>query len=281
MSWFYIGHPVVNMRQEPSPSAPVVSQAYFQEEVRLIEEKEGWSCIISSDGYGGWIPKEALLGRETPYLPNGYTYPLATPLYRVPTIEHGPLCLLPYCTPLHLLEAISPLWVRVALADNTFAFARAGVVRPGFPSLSLSSLPSFAKRFLEIPYLWGGRTSFGLDCSGFIQLLYRHAKIFLPRDAKDQIHAQELCPLPLEQMQGGDLLFFGSSEEKIGHVAMAIDDISFIHATSKEELPSVQYNSLEDPLWRETGAYPYRTVRRSKTGSLLGKSLPKRCPATE
>jgi Cell wall-associated hydrolases (invasion-associated proteins) len=68
-----------------------------------------------------------------------------------------------------------------------------------------------SKRFLELPYTWGGRSSFGYDCSGFVQMLYRQMGIFIPRDAIDQMHWEKFTPIPIEEAQLGDLYFLGPS----------------------------------------------------------------------
>ena len=84
--------------------------------------------------------------------------------------------------------------------------------------------------FLGTPYLWGGSTPFGLDCSGFTQLCYRLAGMTLRRDARLQRNDPRFVDAPFDSLEPGDLIFFGSGPEKITHVGVANGDGTFLHA---------------------------------------------------
>lgn len=105
-----------------------------------------------------------------------------------------------------------------------------------------------AHRFLGITYTWGGVSSFGFDCSGFTQMLERQRGIEMPRDADLQAAWSGVVPVNRADLQPGDLLFFGSSPEKITHTGMYIGDGKFIHDTTHDH-PGVQISTLDDQPW--------------------------------
>jgi cell wall-associated NlpC family hydrolase len=102
-------------------------------------------------------------------------------------------------------------------------------------SLDKDTLLNEAEKFLGAPYLWGGRSFFGIDCSGFVQTIVRRFGVELPRDTKDQIKCGE--EIKRDQIHLGDLLFFPR------HVALAISKMDFIHSSSSNG--GVAFNSLD------------------------------------
>ncbi|MCP5492677.1 MAG: C40 family peptidase [Chlamydiales bacterium] len=95
-------------------------------------------------------------------------------------------------------------------------------------------MPQFSQKFLGLLYIWGGRSSFGYDCSGFVQMLYSQIGIKLQRDAKQQILDSRLQSIKIDELKLGDLIFFGKSDQRIMHVGMYIGNEQFIHATARE-----------------------------------------------
>jgi cell wall-associated NlpC family hydrolase len=114
-------------------------------------------------------------------------------------------------------------------------------------------------QFIGLPYTWGGISSFGYDCSGFIQMLFRQMGIMLPRDASQQINFLQFESIIWENRQKGDVLFFGSSEASIKHVGLYLGEDCLIHASVKP-IPSLQISSIEEPSLKNR--FAYRTIRR-------------------
>jgi cell wall-associated NlpC family hydrolase len=115
-------------------------------------------------------------------------------------------------------------------------------------ALSIPESVELAKRFLGFPYLWGGSSSFGYDCSGFTQMLVRSRGIVMPRDADLQAAWNGVVPIDRKHLRARDLLFFGASTEKITHTGMYIGKGKFIHSTTHDH-PVVQISRLKDKPW--------------------------------
>jgi cell wall-associated NlpC family hydrolase len=140
----------------------------------------------------------------------------------------------------------------VQQGDVSLSSGEAAATRP---RASAEQVIATAKRFLGLPYLWGGTTPLGVDCSGFVQLVYRLNGVSLLRDADLQYTQPGLAPVSQEELQAGDLLFFGTSS--ITHVGMYIGGGEFINATTHGQ-PIVQISRLDEPHWTDL----YQGARR-------------------
>jgi cell wall-associated NlpC family hydrolase len=144
-------------------------------------------------------------------------------------------------------------WLPAVLADGRSGYVQGGDldltgrewVWEGLPQLR-GSLVQTARRFLGVPYLWGGTSAFGMDCSGFVQHVYGLHGLTLPRDADQQAACQGTVAVSRDEIVPGDLIFFG----KHTHVGMAISHFEFIHATVHLD-PVVQISRVDDPHWSE------------------------------
>jgi cell wall-associated NlpC family hydrolase len=265
---FYIKEPVVAMRKHPQKDAEVVSQAYFSEEVHLIEKKQEWANIKTLvDQYQGWVEISSLHPRESPF-PNSPTtvtiQRCAAHLYTKEDTIYGPLMTLPFESRLEvpsLPQDPTSRWISVNLVDGRSGYVQRGDISFQETKKTKFDLLEFSKRFLDLPYTWGGRSSFGYDCSGFVQMLYRQMGIFIPRDAIDQMHWEKFSPVPIADMQIGDLIFWGRHEKAITHVGMYLEKDEFIHATPAENTPYIRISSLSSSYWNENGKFSYRSAR--------------------
>ncbi len=249
--------PFVEMRERPSQQSKVVSQALFGEEVHVSNRLDGWVNIMTPDGYSGWVPADSFVTSENPYSKDLEVTRLRAHIYGAMDTEFGPILSVPHGSKLHLLDSSDPRWLKILLPDGRQAFIQKGDVEP-----EPFELVSFAKKFLGLPYTWGGRSSFGYDCSGFVQMLYGKLGKNLPRDARQQILQGK--PLPLNQLTLGDLIFWGKSEREIMHVGVYLSEGEFIHTSSRENKPYLRISKLTDFEWSGDGkaCYPYRCGRK-------------------
>ena len=246
--------PVANMYSAPGENADVVSQAIQGSNVEVLEQRSGWLRVRTADQYTGWIASASLRSMR-PYATSGRVAgveSLFANLYREPDVtRHEPLMTAPFEVRLEVVsepEADNRRWIEVRLPDGRPAWIQRGDVSLDRAPLDIPAAIALARRFLGMPYLWGGTSSFGYDCSGFTQMLMRSRGITTPRDAGPQMRWEGFVPVERGALQPGDLLFFGASAEKIAHTGMYIGGGEFINATTWMR-PVVQISRLDDPHW--------------------------------
>jgi cell wall-associated NlpC family hydrolase len=206
------------VRNGPSHGATMVTEALMGERVTVYEtDEDGWAWgQLAGDGYVGWLPAAALLapGPTTTHK----VAALRTLVFPGPSIKLPPV------------EAL-PLGARIAVAHEHQGFAvmsTGGHVPPRHLVPLPATEPDFvtvAERFVGAPYLWGGKTSLGLDCSGLVQVALTACGVACPRDS-DMQEAALGQPAALSGLRRGDLLFWK------GHVAIARDGSTLIHANA-------------------------------------------------
>jgi cell wall-associated NlpC family hydrolase len=245
--------PALPLRREPRFDAMLDSEALFGETVTLFDESEGWAWVqIARDGYVGYMPSEGLNAAVT--TPTHRVAALRTYVYASPDIKTPPLGLLS-------LNAL----LQVAGNDGRFLALKSG----GFVIAEHArKLDEPARDFVDValafrgtPYLWGGRTSLGVDCSGLVQLAGEAAGLPCPRDADMQ--ANEVGH-PLDWRSGalldrGDLVFWD------GHVGIMTGPQDLVHASA------YQMMVVEEPL-----AEARARIAASKGDEIIGVRRPAR-----
>jgi len=256
--------PVANMYSAATEDTDVVSQAIYGTNVGWLEEKDGFVKVRTPDDYTGWMPA-AWLRRGRAYATEGRVAQvdsLLANLYREADVtKHQPLLVVPFETKLEVVAepADNQRWLQVRLVDDRLAWVQRGDVIFDSAPLSIEATLELSKRFLGLPYLWGGTSSFGYDCSGFVQMLCRRRGVIIPRDAKPQAHWEGMMPVERADLKPGDLLYFGRSLERITHTGMYLGDGLFINATTYQR-PLVRIDNLNEEHWTQL----YVTARRLK-----------------
>lgn len=250
--------PVLNLHSKPSVDTDVVSQAIYGASVAIVEEQTGWVKIKTpGDDYVGWV-ESAWLRK----LQDGETYAasgkvamiesLAAHLYREPSVtKHQPLLTLPFETRLEVLEEKpeeNGRWLAVRLPDDRKGWVQRGDLVFNPIVREVPELVELSRRFLGLPYTWGGTSSFGYDCSGFTQMLVRRGGVLMPRDAQPQADWGALEKVNASALRAGDLLYFGASPKKITHTGFYMGNGEFIHATTSDK-PVLQISKLAEAKW--------------------------------
>ena len=262
-----------NMYSGASPDKDVVSQALLGQIVSVLETRDGFARIETPDRYAGWVPASAIFEYPDPKAPRyaargtlAEVTSLMANVYRDPDVTKArPKALAPLGARLEVVrpaEDPQKRWVTVRLPSGEAAYVQSGDVRivdAGAPRTrgSEADLVATARRFSGVPYLWGGMSVHGLDCSGLTSRVYAVNGIDLPRDADMQFDDPRARAVERADLRPGDLVFFG--QKKITHVGMYVGDGRFINATTHTR-PDVHEESLDDPYW----AALYRGARRPR-----------------
>jgi cell wall-associated NlpC family hydrolase len=220
---------IIPLRAEASERSEMVSQILFGETYAIAEWQEKWVKVITAyDTYEGWISRVQvnLLNYED-YL----------------TLNESPALL-----------TTQTVTIANKLSDNTLLYLAAGSSLPFYENGSSwinnevygindsgereANLIDTAKTYLNTPYLWGGRTHFGIDCSGFSQTVFKQHGIQIKRDASQQAEQGQVVDF-LPGAQAGDLAFFDNEEGRIVHVGIMLDSEHIIHAAGRVKIDRI------------------------------------------
>jgi SH3-like domain-containing protein len=251
-----VARPVVNMYRNATDASDVVSQALYGTGVQAIENSPGWIHIHTADGYTGWVEAADLKTLNgSAYAPKGDAVrvtAISANVYREPDVTaHAPVLQLPWESRLEPAPAPAKnteRWLEVRLVDGQMGWVQRGDISADFTAVSMDDMLKLAQRFIGTTYTWGGVSSFGFDCSGFTQMLERQRGIEMPRDADIQASWSGVIAVERKDIQPGDLLYFGSSPNKITHTGMYLGNGEFIHDTTHDH-PGVQISRLDDMPW--------------------------------
>jgi gamma-D-glutamyl-L-lysine dipeptidyl-peptidase len=255
-SEFIVKVPVADMYSSPSEDSDVVSQAILSSDVVVLEVNGDWAKVRTNDQYTGWMPLKDMVPKAgaTAYSGSGAMAQVTSVfahIYRETDVtKHQPLLTAPFESRLVVIDEMKDdaRWLKVQLPDGAIGYVQRGDVTLSPKTLTIAESIDLAKRFLGLPYTWGGRSSYGYDCSGFTQMLVRSRGIIMPRDADLQAAWSGVASIKRDELKPGDLLFFGSGPDHITHTGMFIGNGEFIHATTHDH-PVVQISRLDDQPW--------------------------------
>jgi len=216
-----VGSGLADLRRNPSNDAPLDAQLWYGEPVTVFERKHGWAWVQARrDGYVGYTPLSGLAA-SSPATATHMVCALMTFRFPEPSVKAPPLDRLPLGA---ILRAETHNDRFLALDDGGYVYTR----HTCRPTQRAEDWPATALRFLGVPYLWGGRSSLGIDCSGLVQLALLLAGHAVPRDSdmlRDHAPLGESLP-PDSPRRRGDLIF------SPGHVVIALDDQEIVHANA-------------------------------------------------
>jgi hypothetical protein len=223
---------IIPLRAEASDKSEIVSQVLFGEHFEILSQFKQWSQIKTQfDSYTGWIDTK----QYQPISESNFNQ-----LSKEAIILNADL--IEYITtPTNLLIPI-PLGASISFLNNpeinTSKFIFEGTKVSGIKPKK--SLLNTAFMYLNAPYLWGGKTPFGIDCSGFTQMVYKLNGIKLLRDASQQATQGESLSF-IEESEPGDLAFFDNEEGNITHVGIIMDNNYIIHASGKVRIDRLDH----------------------------------------
>ncbi len=231
MNYGICTYTLIPMRSQPEESAEMLSQLLYGESYLILEKNAKWLHIRTTfDQYEAWIDAK-----------------------------------------LHTPATSEELQSRKAnhhIASNTFTYLNgmplvAGSELPGqgepIPQTS-TQLLSFGQDFLNAPYLWGGRTILGIDCSGLTQLLFKLIGQAIPRDASQQVKIGETIEF-LSAAQEGDLAFFDNPEGQITHVGLLLNNQTILHASGRVRTDKIDHQGIFNAD-TQTYSHQLRVIKR-------------------
>ncbi len=233
---------IVPLRFEPRDPSEMVSQVLYGEHFKILEIRKKWSKVrLAFDKYEGWIDNiQYVKITEEQY----------KKFEQEPSVFSGDLVEFITCDQNELMPIpLGASLLALDLLQHEYEGHKIGQKQPK------EHLVETAMMYLNTPYLWGGKSNFGIDCSGFTQMVYKLNGYSLLRDASQQATQGEALSF-IEESQPGDLAFFDNEEGNIIHVGIIMKDNYIIHAHGKVRIDRIDHTGI------------YNTERRTHTHNL-------------
>ncbi|MDR6517019.1 C40 family peptidase [Chryseobacterium camelliae] len=210
---------VAPVRAENSDKAEIVTEILFGESADILEVNKNWTRIrMHYDGYEGWMDTKQIRPVRDEELAR------------------------------RKVTLITEDFASVMMKDGKTLLSMGSEVE--FPAVASrrshdlrESIALTAREFINVPYLWGGKSFFAVDCSGFTQLVYKIHEVKLPRDTSQQVEVGESLTF-VEESQPGDLAFFENAEGKIIHVGIMLENQKIIHASGKVRIDTLDSTGI-------------------------------------
>lgn len=264
---------VADLMERPEATGPLADQARFGDVVSVLAPASG-GCRLPRDAfvevetaehYRGFVLLSALRpwNEEEPYRsgPRERVVARLANVYPQPDLtKTNPMLVLPLGVELRKLRDVSARWIEALLPDGRTGYIQHGdVVSVGEPRLSAACVVEHSLLHDGTPYLWGGRSTLGIDCSGLVANAFAACGALAPRDANLQYEWKDLVAVARDvtALRPGDLLFFGSTEPpaspsappRITHVGVYVSEGRFVHASTSER-PAVHISEIGAPEWQ-------------------------------
>ena len=221
---------IVPVRNQPADASEMVTQLLYGDYFKILEERGKWSRIrIAFDSYEGWIDNRQYIKieEEAYFELSSETRRYSADLIEFITDESGNLTSIPLGSTLNSND----------LLKNSFDGSAISGLK------DKAALIQTALLYLNAPYMWGGKTPFGIDCSGLTQMVYMLNGYSLLRDASQQATQGEALSF-IEESEPGDLAFFDNAEGKITHVGIIMHDNYIIHVNGKVRIDRIDHSGI-------------------------------------
>ncbi len=237
---------IVPMRIEAVNQTEMVNQILFGEHFKVLEVRKKWSKVrLAHDSYEGWICNKQWIEIEEDIYKQ-LDKEVATIAIDILDIiskdHHQPI----------VIGSILPSFKSGHALINNEMYRFDGLTTAGFTEKG--KLVENALMYLNAPYLWGGRSPLGIDCSGFTQMVYRLQGVDLPRDAYQQAEVGTTLSF-VEESEAGDLAFFDNNEERITHVGIILENNHIIHASGKVRIDRIDQQGIFN---KELGTHTHK-----------------------
>jgi hypothetical protein len=236
MNYGISGLSVIPVRREPSEQSEMVTQILFGEHFIVNEVMLGWANIrLAFDGCEGWVDLKMItpLAEKTYQKIDNSPFAVTTDIFNIVPLTSDQTVMI-------VAGSTLPCW-RPNLKEFTLqfqSFSHAGNVTYRKPTNVRKLIIDQALKYYNAPYLWGGRSLLGIDCSGLTQIIYKMAGIKIPREAIMQVHCGKALSF-VEETKPGDLAFFDDEEGRIVHVGIIWEKNKIIHASGQVRIDNV------------------------------------------
>jgi cell wall-associated NlpC family hydrolase len=244
---------IIPVRKEPSDRSEMVTQILFGETFEVMESEGSWSKIkIDYDGYSGWVDTKQITKLDDEEAQKLNETPVSVSLDLFQLVINGK-DFIPV-----VLGSSLPFYYgkKFFVGEKEYVFDGNVKTITG-PDVSVIAENAFM--YINAPYLWGGRSPLGLDCSGFTQMVFKLSGIKLLRDAFDQ--AGQGKKVSIEDSKEGDLAFFQNADQRIVHVGIVLNNNRIIHSSGKVRIDKLDEEGIFN---EETGTHSHSlaVVRR-------------------
>ena len=232
---------VVPLRANPLHSSEMISQLIFGDTFELLQKEQGWLKIKNDfDGYEGWVDE-----KQVTYVDDLLLHKLKNELQFLTSEASTMILKGALKEPVYVPAGANlPFFAdgKCAILKDYYQVTSSNVFNPNKEDFE-SDVQETAKMFLNVPYLWGGRTHFGIDCSGFSQIVFKMLGIQLPRDAWQQAEQGKVVDF-LTEAKAGDLAFFDNEEGRITHVGIMLNNSQIIHSSGRVKIDRIDNQGI-------------------------------------
>lgn len=251
--------PVAEMYKQPNLDAGPISQAIYGASVDVVKRVNNWTLIGTHDDYTGWVANRNLVFRAWPKTAHTIKATnLFVAIYQENDMNLHPPIMVPYGTTLPLIKVLDEKWVKVMLPSGQAGFMRHNDVAVDPKPMTMRQMLRFSRSLVGLTYVWSGVSTYGFDCSGFVQFLYKQIGVILPRDAGLMAKWPGFIKVSRQNLRPGDVMLMGYNNQ-ISHAGVYLGNGYFVNSTSYLS-STVKISKLSNAHWTNI----FITARRLK-----------------